>query len=115
MAAQGYRVTGMDLNENALKYCQEQLDKRDLKATLIQGDMTEFSFKRPFDAAFNTINTFRHLLSEDAARKHLQCVASSLRKGGIYILGLHLLPSDADLYGTERWKASRGKRKSIST
>ncbi len=111
MAGQGYNVTGMDLNKNALNYCQEQLDKRDLKATLIQGDMTEFAFKRPFDGAFNTINTFRHLLNEEAAQSHLQCVANSLRTGGIYILGLHLLPSDADLYGTERWKATRGKTK----
>ncbi len=111
MAGQGYSVTGIDLNRNALDYCRNQLDKRGLSAKLIQGDMTDFTFKRPFDAAFNTINTFRHLLSEAAAQKHLRCVSNALRPGGIYILGLHLLPPDADLYGTERWKASRGKTK----
>lgn len=109
MAGQGFNVTGIDLNQTALDYCQKQLDRRNLSARLIRGDMTNFSFSKPFDAAFNTINTFRHLLTEDAAIQHLQCVADSLRQGGIYILGLHLLPSDADLYGSERWKATRGK------
>jgi SAM-dependent methyltransferase len=111
MAAQGFRVTGIDLNRNALDYCQSRLDKRGLTAGLIQGDMTDFAFKKPFDAAFNTINTFRHLLNEQAAAKHLRCVATALKPGGIYILGLHLLPPDADLYGTERWTATRGKTK----
>ncbi len=49
------------------------------------------------------VNTFRHLVDEDAARKHLQCVAKSLRKGGIYLLGFHLLPPDAAEEDCERW------------
>jgi hypothetical protein len=43
------------------------------------------------------------LLDEQAARGHLQCVARSLRPGGIYILGFHLLPPDASEQCTERW------------
>ena len=37
------------------------------------------------------INTFRYLLTEQAARGHLECIAGSLRPGGIYVLGLHLM------------------------
>lgn len=109
MAERGFQVTGLDLNQPALDYCKEQLDKKGLKATLINGDMTAFELKRPADAAFNTINTFRHLLTEEDAVKHLKCVAANLRPGGIYILGLHLLPTGGDFYGSEKWKANEGR------
>ena len=109
MAERGFQVTGLDLNQPALDYCKQQLDKKGLKATLVKGDMTAFELKRPADAAFNTINTFRHLLSEEDAVKHLKCVAANLRPGGIYILGLHLLPTGGDFYGSEKWKAKEGR------
>jgi SAM-dependent methyltransferase len=109
MAKRGYQVTGLDLNKSALDYCKAQLKDAGLKATLVQGDMTDFTLKRPADAAFNTINTFRHLLTEEDAVKHLKCVASNLRDDGIYILGLHLLPKGGEYYGSEKWKAKEGK------
>ena len=55
------------------------------------------------------MNSFRHLLSEAAAKSHLESVAKNLRPGGIYILGLHLLPPDACEDSIERWRSSRGK------
>jgi SAM-dependent methyltransferase len=79
--------------------------------TLVQGDMTNFRFPHRFDAAFNTLNTFRHLTTEDEAVKHLRVVAEHLKTGGVYVLGFHLLPPDADLYGTERWSAKKGTTK----
>ncbi len=56
-----------------------------------------------------TVNTFRHLLTEQSARRHLECVAKSLRPGGIYILGFHLLPLDASEEDTERWTERQGR------
>ncbi len=52
------------------------------------------------------MNSFRHLLTEEAAIQHLQCTAAGLRTGGIYLLGLHLLPPDAEEYDCERWTLS---------
>lgn len=103
LARRGYQTTGLDLNSTALDYCRMKLKQDGLKAELVQGDMTHFSFDEPFDAAFNAINTFRHLETETAAVKHLKCVASHLRPGGVFVLSLHLLPKDGDLWGTERW------------
>jgi SAM-dependent methyltransferase len=71
----------------------------------VVGDMTKFQFDEPFDAAINSINTFRHLETEEAALAHLDCVAEHLKPGGVFILSLHLLPVDGDLWGTERWAA----------
>lgn len=108
MAARGYEMTGMDLNTHALDYCKKRLDEAGDKAELVVGDMTKFEFDEPFDAAFNAINTFRHLETEDAALAHLNCVADHLKPGGVFVLSLHLLPTDGDLWGTEKWGAKQG-------
>ena len=108
MAARGYDVTGYDLNERAVKYVTRRLARRKLQAEVFVGDMTEVRMARPVDAAFNTLNTFRHLTSEEDARRHLELVADSLRPGGIYVLGFHLLPPDAEEECIERWAARHG-------
>ena len=109
MAARGYEVTGLDLNEKALAYLRKRLARRKLAAEVYLADMTEFSLPQPVDAAFCLVNSFRHLLTETAARRHLECVARHLRPGGIYILGLHLVPPDADYASIERWRTRQGK------
>ena len=105
MATRGFSMTGLDLNATALEYCQKKLKKLGLKGETVVGDMTKFKFDQPFDAAVNAINTFRHLESEGAALAHLDCVAEHLKPGGVFVLSLHLLPIDGDLWGTERWAA----------
>jgi hypothetical protein len=70
--------------------------------------MSNFCLPHRIDAAFNTINSFRHLLSEQSARSHLECVGRSLRRGGVYVLGLHLTPTEGSPLDEERWSARRG-------
>ena len=70
--------------------------------------MADFKLSRQVDAAFNMINSFRHLPSEDSAERHLQCVARALSKGGVYVLGLHLTPTRSDPIEREAWSARRG-------
>ena len=113
MAARGYAAVGFDLNESALAYLRRRLARRGLRGEVFAADMADFTLAEPVDAAYNTFDSFRHLLDEQSAQRHLECVAASLRPGGIYILGLHLLPPDADLECTERWTArtpARGLR-----
>ena len=43
-----------------------------LKGRAQVGDMSDFEVKRPYDSAFNTINSFRHLPTEEAAVGHLE-------------------------------------------
>jgi SAM-dependent methyltransferase len=109
LAARGYRTTGIDLSEPSLEYLKRRLARRRLHATILTSDMAEFRLPKPLDAAYCTFNSFRHLLTEDSARRHLECVANSLRPGGIYILGFHLLPPDADDECTERWTEQEGR------
>jgi SAM-dependent methyltransferase len=109
MARRGYRVTGFDLNRPSLDYLRRRLARRGLKANVFEADMADFRLPKPVDAAFCTVNTFRHLLTEQSARRHLECIAESLRPGGIYILGLHLLPMDVSEEDTERWTERQGR------
>lgn len=109
MVRRGYDLAGFDLSRASLDYLRERLAKRGWKAEIFEGDMTDYRLSKPVDAAFNTFSTFRHLLTEDAAVRHLQCTADVLRPGGIYILGMHLLPPDADDHCIERWIANKGR------
>ena len=111
LAARGYQVTGFDVSQPALSYLRRRLARRLLHAETFKAEMSDFCLSRPVDAAYCTVNTFRHLLTEQAARGHLRCTADSLRRGGIYILGLHLLPLGVDKKDVLRWTTRRGKTK----
>lgn len=115
LAGRGFELAAFDNNERSLDYLRKRLKRRNLSAKIWNDDLVEFQLRKPVDAAFNTYNTFRHLLSEEAARKHLQAVARAVRPGGLYLLGLHLLPLDADEECTERWSAARGAEKTVFT
>ena len=108
LALAGYRVSGLDLNPRAVEYCNQRLAKHRKPASVFVGDMADFELEQPVDAAFNMINSFRHLLKEAQAEAHLQCVAAALRPGGIYALGLHLTPTEGTPLEEERWSARRG-------
>lgn len=111
MSSRGYEVTGIDLNLPSVQYVRRRLKRRQLIANVTQADMTSHVIQRPVDLAFNTFNTFRHLTTEESAREHLLTMAENVRPGGIYILGFHLLPPDADEEDCERWTARHAQTK----
>lgn len=108
LAKAGFNVSGLDLNPRAVEFCRERLQRHKLKGDIWVGDMSDFQLKKPVDAAFNTINSFRHLLTSKQAEGHLKCMAKAVRKGGIYALGLHLTPTKGEPMETESWAARRG-------
>ncbi len=108
LAQRGYRVAGNDLNPKAIDYCNKKLAKAGFPQTGEVADMSAFQLKKPVDAAFNLINTVRHLPTEKHAVNHLKCMAEALAPGGIYLLGLHLLPTEGKPMAGESWLAKRG-------
>ena len=113
-AKSGFQVSGSDLNRRAVEYCNARFEKNGFPATAFVGDMSDFALSRKADAAFNLINGFRHLLSESLAESHLKSVASILAKGGLYVIGLHLIPTRGNRILTEKWSARQGRLSVVS-
>lgn len=113
-AKAGYEVSGNDLNEKAIEYCNQRLARHGFSPTAFVGDMADFAVKKKYDAAYNLINTFRHLPTEQTAEAHFRCVADALNKGGIYLLGLHLIPKSPQKCTSESWSARRGQLSVVS-
>lgn len=107
-AQDDYEVSGNDLNPKAIDYCNARLVRHGFSASTTVGDMSDFRLSKKVDAAFNTINSFRHLQTEQQAASHLRCVADALTKGGLYVLGLHLTPANYEVSESEFWSARRG-------
>ncbi len=107
MARRGYSVSGFDLSPEMLAYARQRLAQAGETAQLQEADLVEFSFRRRFDLAHCLVSTFKYLMDEDSARSHLECVAQSLRPGGLYVLGLHTTDYDYDRFTRERWVAER--------
>src|ERR1044071_831703 len=107
LTARGYEVIGFDVSQPALTYLRRRLERRHFHAETFEAELSDFRVSRPADAAYCTVNTFRHLLTEQAARGHLECIARSLRPGGIYVLDLHLLPLGIDKEYTDQWTQRR--------
>jgi SAM-dependent methyltransferase len=108
MLKRGYNAAGLDLNEKAIAYCNDRLKKHGFKETAWVANMCDFTVDKPFDAAFNTINSFRHLNTEKAAVEHFRAMANAIRPGGIYALGFHLTPLEGTQTDNESWSARRG-------
>ena len=113
-AKAGYEIVGNDLNEKAIGYCNARLKRAGFPETTFVGDMCDFKLKKKVDAAYNLINTFRHVQTEKEAEAHLSCMADALNKGGLYLLGLHLTPRTPPMCTSETWASSRGNLSVIS-
>lgn len=111
LARQGYIGYGVDNNAQALHWLTRRARRWHLPVQAIRADLADFILPEPVDLAICTFNTFRHLLTEQAAKNHLTCVAHAIRPGGLYILGLHLLPLDVAETDEERWSARLGRLK----
>ncbi len=107
MARRGYAVAGFDRSEPMLRYARSRLARHGLRAPLRVCELDEFDFRQSFDLAHCLVSTFKYLRSERSARSHLQCVASSLKRGGVYVLGFHLSQYGSLSKTRERWVAAR--------
>lgn len=101
LARRGVRLTGYDLHPGAVAYARPRGDAR-------TADMTTFLRPRAFDLAFCLLGSFRHLLDEASARRHLELIACSLKPGGVYVLGLDLCDYRFPEPDEELWEARRG-------
>jgi SAM-dependent methyltransferase len=120
LVRRGYDVTGFDISQPMLDTAAARLralprGKRTGTGTLVRASMEGFRSRQRFDFAYCLVNSFRYLLTEDSARRHLAGIGRCLAPGGVYLLGLHL--SDYTHGGSERerWIGERGATRVVCT
>ncbi len=107
LARRGHDVWGFDLNEQMLEFARQRLARARRKAHLFQARLEDFEAPREFDLAHCLVNTFKYLLDEASVQRHLRAVASALRPGGLYVIGLHLTEYEDRRCNHERWNCAR--------
>jgi len=111
----GWTVMGYDLSTEMVRYTRARLSRWGDKATIARGDMVSFRPKERCDLAFNLLSTFRHLLTDRAALRHLRVTAEALNPGGIFVLGLDLAVYGQDMPDEEVWKSRSGVKHVMMT
>ena len=108
LARRGFPIAGIDLNRRAVDFCNQRFTKHGFPTTAHVANMADFKADAKFDLAFNTINSFRHLDSARLANDHLRCMAANSKKNAVYLIGMHLSPTEGPTCDEESWSASRG-------
>ncbi len=76
---------GFDRNPHMVRYA------RGRGSRVFRADAARFAVREGgFDLAYCLIDSFRYLLTEEAARAHLKGVARALAPGGVYVVGLEV-------------------------
>lgn len=99
-------AVGFDRNPHMVAYARSRGSR------VFRADAAAFAVRpASFDAAFCLIDSFRYLLTEEAARAHLRAVARALRPGGVYVIGLEVTGDlDPDASSDAWGHARRGTR-----
>lgn len=108
LPAFGFRITGYDNNPHVVQYAQQSVASagHQEQVAIVLADMVSAEFNHQFDAAFNSINSFRYLLTDSDVVSHLKVTGSSLREGGVYIVHLNFA-QDGDIPGGHPWTMER--------
>lgn len=108
IAKRGYEAVGSDLNSQMLKYLGERAQEEGIKIETIEADMTHFILKEKVDFAFIMMGTISYIKSNEKFLTHLDSVAHSLKKGGVYLIENFRLDWVSDkFFGPESWTMER--------
>jgi SAM-dependent methyltransferase len=112
LATAGHRCVGFDMDRGMVDDARARARRAGIarRVELFVGDMTDFasSIDRPVQAAYNLINTIRHLDDDDAMLAHLDQTASTLTRGGIYIVGMSTTLYGIEMPSEDVWHGARG-------
>ncbi|MCA9278955.1 MAG: class I SAM-dependent methyltransferase [Phycisphaeraceae bacterium] len=112
-AGRGINVVGFDTSSDMIEYAQRRIPtgKGAGTSSLFVGDMVSFTppvKANSIDMSFNTINTIRHLETDDAMLAHFECTRRVLKRGGIYVVGVSITDYVHERETEDVWHARRG-------
>lgn len=113
-ATQGRRIVGFDQNQKMVAYAQRRLARLGLsrRARVFAASMESFSSRmKPSNVAFafNTINTIRHLETDEVFLRHFAEMSRVLIQGGLYVVGMSLSAYGEEEPSEDVWKGQRGR------
>ncbi|MEM8952812.1 MAG: class I SAM-dependent methyltransferase [Verrucomicrobiota bacterium] len=110
MGRRGYDGVGFDCNAAMVRYAARRVSRcKGLPVSIREGRMEAFRVRGRFDMAFCLLSTFKYLLSEVDACSCLQGVERVLKRGGLFLLGLHLTDYERRRPEHERWVGEQGE------
>ena len=85
IAKRSYETIGLDLSPQMLEYLKQKAEEEKVNIDTVKADMTKFKLKKKADFVFVMMGSFR-FKNNEYLLKHLDCVSSSLKKGGLYLI-----------------------------
>jgi SAM-dependent methyltransferase len=85
IAKRGYEGVGLDLAPEMLRYLSEKAKAEEVRIETLQADMSDFRLKKKVDFAFIMMGSLV-FNSNEKFLDHLDSVASSLKRGGLYFI-----------------------------
>jgi len=85
IAKRGHESIGLDLVPEMLEYLSEKAEEEGLRIKTVQADMSDFRLEKKVDYAFVMMGSLV-FGSDEKFLNHLDSVAHSLRKGGLYFI-----------------------------
>lgn len=104
IAKRGYKVVGLDLSSQMLNYLKKKAKEEGVKIETVRADMTKFKIRKKADFAFIMMGSLA-VESNYKFLSHLNSVASSLNKDGLYLIQNQYLERKES---ESIWKIKRG-------
>lgn len=91
MAKRGYRVTGVDLAPEMLRFARKRAKGEHIKAVFVQGDMRDLAFNEEFDLVTCWYDSMNYLLELEDLKRTFKGVYRALRPGGLFIFDMNTI------------------------
>ncbi len=85
IARRGYEAVGLDTSVEMLRYLEKRAKEERLKIETVKADMTDFKLEKKADFAFIMMGSLT-VESNEKLLQHLDSLAASLKKGGLYLI-----------------------------
>jgi SAM-dependent methyltransferase len=85
IARRVYEAIGLDTSPEMLEYLRKKADEERLRIETVEADMTDFRLEKKADFAFTMMGSL-NVESNQKFLDHLDSVAASLNRGGLYFI-----------------------------
>ena len=91
MAKRGFRVVGVDISKEMLKFAKEKAKNENVNVEFIYGDMRSLGFNEEFDLATCWYDSLNYLLTLKDLEKAFAGVYKALKKDELFIFDMNTI------------------------